>query len=156
VLPNQSLVEQAKTLGLPHDVQVQSDGMALSLTQTDLAIASTGTVTLERAYFGVPTVALYKTSWTTYQIAKRIVKVRYLAMPNLLGNEEVFPEFFQNAATPQNIARAALELLRDQSRRQRIQSKLAEVIACLGGSGASRRAAKAILHRYGDNPEGIL
>ena len=70
---------------------------------------------MECAFFGVPTVTLYKTSWLTYQIGKRIVTVKSLTMPNLLANEEVFPEFIQSAATPENISHAALELLQNES-----------------------------------------
>jgi len=146
VLPTPTLVGQAKALGLPGNLEVQSGGLAESLAEADVALASTGTVTLECAYFAVPTVALYKASWTNYQIAKRIVKIRYLAMPNLLAEEQVFPEFIQQAATPQNIAGAALEFLADEGRRNRIKSKLAQVIGSLGGPGASRRAARAIVH----------
>ena len=97
----------------------------------------------------MPTVAIYRTSWSTYQIARRMVKVKYLAMPNLLANEEVFPELIQKAATPQAIGRAAVELLRDKARCSQIKSKLAAVIAALGGPGASRRAAQAILDLLG-------
>ena len=111
--------------------------------------ASTGTVTTECAYFGVPTVALYRTSWTNYQIARRIVKVKYLAMPNLLAKEEVFPEFIQAAAKPDDLARAALDLLRDAPRRARIKTRLAEITASLGAPGASRRAAKFIVGTLG-------
>jgi len=146
VLPTPTLVEQAKVLGLPANLEVRSGGLTESLAEADVALASTGTVTLECAYFAVPTIALYKASWTNYQIAKRIVKVRYLAMPNLLAEEQVFPEFIQQAATPQNIAGAALEFLADEGRRNRIKSKLAQVIGSLGGPGASRRAARAIVH----------
>ena len=145
ILPNENLAQQAKALGLPVDLEVQVGGLPESLAEADVAIASTGTVTTECAYFGVPTVALYKTSWSTYQIARRIVKVKYLAMPNLLANEEVFPEFIQGAASPENIARATLELLRDEGRRARVKSKLAEVVASLGGPGAMRRAARVIV-----------
>jgi lipid-A-disaccharide synthase len=145
VLPSEGLLRQAKALSLPANLEVQSGGLSQSLAEADLAIASTGTVTTECAYFGVPTVALYKTSWSTYQIARRIVKVKYLAMPNLLANEEVFPEFIQGAARPENIARAALELLRDEGRRARVKSKLAEVVSSLGGPGATRRAAHVIM-----------
>ncbi len=116
-----------------------------ALRQATVAIASTGTVTVECAYFGVPTVALYKTSWSTYQIGRRIVRVQFLAMPNLLAGEEVFPEFIQPAATPENIARAALELLTDDARRQKTKARLARIIASLGGPGARRRAAAAIV-----------
>ena len=118
---------------------------AEALQQADLAIASTGTVTLECAFFGVPTVTLYKTSWGTYQIARRIVKVPSLTMPNLLASEPVYPEFIQDAATPANLARAALELLNDPARRQTIQSKLEKLVTTLGEPGACRRAAEAIV-----------
>jgi lipid-A-disaccharide synthase len=100
---------------------------------------------MECAYFGVPTVTLYKTSWSSFQIAKRIVSVKSLTMPNLLAHEELFPEFVQNAATPENLARAALELLQNNDRRNQIKNRLAEIVASLGGPGASRRAAEAIV-----------
>jgi lipid-A-disaccharide synthase len=149
VLPNESLVQQAKALSLPVNLEVQIGNLPESLAAADVAIASTGTVTTECAYFGVPTVALYKTSWSTYQIGRRIVKVKYLAMPNLLANEQVFPEFIQGAATPDNLARAALELLRDEGRRARVKARLAEVVASLGGPGATRRAAHVIVEMLG-------
>ena len=139
VLPNENLVQQAKALGLPAMLEVQVGGLPEALAEADVAIASTGTVTTECACFGVPTVALYKTSWSTYQIARRIVKVKYLAMPNLLANEQVFPEFIQGAATADNIARAALELLRDEGRRARVKARLAEIVASLGAPGAPAR-----------------
>jgi lipid-A-disaccharide synthase len=144
-LLNNTLVRQAKTLNLPVYLEVRVGGLPESLAEAEVAIASTGTVTTECAYFGVPTVALYKTSWSTWQIAKRIVKVKYAAMPNLLANEEVFPEFIQDAATPDKLARAALELLRDDSRRARVKARLSEIVASLGRPGAPARAAKAIL-----------
>jgi len=153
VLPNGSLVQQAKARGLPVTLAVQAGGLPESLAEADVAVASTGTVTTECAYFGVPTVALYKTSWSTWQIAKRIVKVKYAAMPNLLANEEVFPEFIQGAAAPDNIAHAALELLRDVPRRARVKARLAEVVASLGGPGAARRAAKAIVRTLRPEPQ---
>ncbi len=145
VLPDENLVKLAKTLGLPPGLDGRAGGLPESLAEAIVAIASTGTVTIECAYFGVPTLALYKTSWSNYQIGRRIVKVKYLAMPNLLANEEVFPEFIQTAATPDNLARATVELLRDPARRVRIKAKLAQITASLGPPGASQRAAKAIV-----------
>ena len=126
-------------------VEIQIGNLPEALAQAGLAIASTGTVTMECAYFGVPAVTLYKASWRDYEIAKRIVKVKSLTMPNLIANEEVYPEFIQDAATPENIARAALELLQNESRRREIKSRLEKVVASLGGPGASRRAAEAIV-----------
>ncbi|HEX4264101.1 MAG TPA: lipid-A-disaccharide synthase [Verrucomicrobiae bacterium] len=144
VLPDESLASEAKSLGVPSGVKIQIGNLSQALAESDLAIASTGTVTMECAFFGVPAVTLYKTSWVTYEIGKRIVKVKSLTMPNLLADEEVFPEFIQNAATPENISRAALELLQNEERRKSIKAKLAKIVSSLGGPGASERAARAI------------
>ena len=144
VLPDAALVQQAKSAAMPADVEIQAGGLPEALAQADVAIASTGTVTMECAFFGVPTVAIYKTSWSTYQIGRRIVKVKYLAMPNLLADGEIFPEFIQNAATPENISRAALDLMQDESRRAQVKARLAGIVSSLGKPGASRRAAAAI------------
>ena len=126
-------------------IEMQVGGLAGALAHADLAIASTGTVTMECAYFRVPAVAMYKTSWLTYQLGKRIVTVRHLAMPNLLANDTLFPELVQHEATSENVARAALALLNDPPRRAEIRRRLGEVIASLGGPGANLRAAHAIL-----------
>jgi lipid-A-disaccharide synthase len=101
---------------------------------------------MECAFFGVPAVTLYKTSWLTYEIGRRLVTVKSLTMPNLLAGEEVYPEFIQKAATPEHIAGAALDLLQNEARRRRIQSQLRQIIASLGEPGAPGRAAAAILN----------
>ncbi len=116
-----------------------------ALAQADLAITKSGTITMECATFGVPAVVFYKTSWPTYLIGRQIVNVKYLAMPNLLAGEELYPEFIQEAATAENISHAALALLRDESRRAVVKAKLAGVVASLGKPGAASRAADAIL-----------
>ena len=103
---------------------------------------------MECAFFGVPTVTLYKTSWFTWEIAKRIVTVKSATMPNILAGEEVYPEFIQGAATAENIAKAALELLQDDSRRQKIKSQLEKIVSSLGEPGATKRAADAILSLF--------
>jgi len=146
VLPNQTLLQLAKSLGA--NVEIQIGELPWALAEADIAIASTGTVTMECAFFGVPTVTLYKTSWFTYEIAKRIVTVKSLTMPNLLAGEEIYPEFVQHDATPENISRAALELLQDESRRTKIKSQLAKIISSLGEPGAAGRAATAILSLF--------
>jgi lipid-A-disaccharide synthase len=146
VLPNEALKKIADRLfAFPESVKIQVGNLPQALAQADVAIASTGTVTMECAFFGVPTVTLYKTSWLTYQIGKRIVTVKSLTMPNLLANEEVFPEFVQNAATPESISHAALELLQNEPLRIQIKKQLVEIVSQLGGPGASQRAAAAIL-----------
>jgi lipid-A-disaccharide synthase len=149
VLPNEMLKElTGKMTARPADLEIQIGNLPDALKQADVAIASTGTVTMECAFFGVPTVTLYKTSWLTFQIGKRLVTVKSLTMPNLLAGEEVYPEFIQHFATPENIARAALELLSDESRRQKMKSQLEKIVASLGEPGAANRAAVAILKLF--------
>jgi lipid-A-disaccharide synthase len=145
VLPNEALAKRARQSSLPEFLHVQVGGLPAALQEADLAIASTGTVTLECAYFGVPAIALYRTSWVTWQIAKRIITVKYGAMPNLLADREIYPEFIQDAATAETIAKAALSLLKDKARRQQMKEELAEITHSLGSPGASTRAARAIL-----------
>jgi lipid-A-disaccharide synthase len=145
VLPNARLLELARECHLPETLRVQIGDLPAALRAADLALASTGTVTLECAYFGVPAIALYKTSWMTWQIARRIIAVKYGAMPNLLADREIYPEFIQDAATPENIATAALSILQDPSRGSKIREDLAQVTRSLGTPGAARRAARAIL-----------
>ena len=149
VLPDEALKQLADRLtALPSDMEIQIGNLPQALAQADVAIASTGTVTMECAFFGVPTVTLYKTSWSTYQIGNRIVKVKWLTMPNILADEEIYPEFVQGAATPGPIAGAALELLQNEPRRIQIKKRLAEVVSSLGGPGATTRAATAILSLF--------
>jgi lipid-A-disaccharide synthase len=142
VAPNEALATMAKSLGV--DCEIQVGNLPQALAEVDVAIASTGTVTMECALFGLPTVTLYKTPLLGIGLRTGIIKSKWLTMPNIIANEELYPEFLQGAATPQNIARAAVELLQNQSRREQIKARLAEVIASLGGPGASRRAARAI------------
>jgi len=130
---------------LPVGLELQVGGIPAALAEADLAITKSGTVTMECAMFGVPAVVFYKTSWPTYLIGKQLLTVKHIAMPNLLAGEEVLPEFIQAAATPENIARAALVLLRDEKRRQAVKASLANIVASLGGAGAPARAAEAIV-----------
>lgn len=150
VLPASPLLELARrhTASLP-GLETQEGGLAESLAQADLALASSGTVTMECAFFGVPTVVLYKVSWPEFQVARRVVRVPRIAMPNLLANQTVYPELLQHQATPEALAREALNLLRDAQRRDWIKAQLAEVIRSLGGPGASVRSARAILDLLG-------
>jgi lipid-A-disaccharide synthase len=147
ILPDETMAELARSVcGAGLDwVGMRIGGLSEALAGTTTAIASTGTVTLECALFGVPTVAMYRTSWPTYLIGKQIVKVKHLAMPNLLAGDFIYPEFIQAEATPENLAAAALNFLDHPEQRQIVKAKLGPVVASLGESGASNRAARAIL-----------
>lgn len=147
VLPDNQHADLARAAlaGSDGSIVLQTGGLSTLLPRADMAIASSGTVTLECAWFGVPTVVFYMLSRPEYKIGRRIVKVPFIAMPNLLAGEEVFPEFIQDTATAENLAGAALDLLNNMERRNNVRVKLAKAVASLGGPGATRRAAQAIL-----------
>jgi lipid-A-disaccharide synthase len=143
VVPNETIAELARSLGA--DMPVQTENITTALAATDLAMAKTGTVTMECAFFRVPAVTFYKGSWLNYQIVRHYVTVKFFTMANLLAGEEVYPEFLQYALTPENLANAALEILQSEDRRVKMRAQLDKVIASLGGPGAARRAADAVL-----------
>ncbi len=145
VLPDEALIAQAK-LQVPEvaDWDLRVGGLEEALLEADLAIASSGTVTLECAWFRVPTVVLYKTSWITYLCGRLFVKVKHIAMPNVLAGREVFPEFIQRQANAENLARETRHFLEVRERRIQLRTELDEIAKSLGGKGAADRAAKAI------------
>lgn len=145
VLPNNALAQSVRAFVVPQGLELQVSGLHEALAGADLALTKSGTITMECAFHSVPAVVFYKTSWPEYLIAKQILSVKYLAMPNLLADEEIYPEFVQGSATPERISRAGLELLRDEVRRRTLKTQLARVLASLGGTGATHRAAAAIL-----------
>jgi lipid-A-disaccharide synthase len=108
-------------------------------------MVASGTATLEAAYFGLPFVLLYKAAWLTFLIGRRLVKVKWLGMPNILAEREVVREFLQEEAQPAAIAAELAALLDDANARAAFQENLQPVIARLGEPGASGRAADAIL-----------
>ena len=145
VLPTAKLSDLARGICDLSGIDVQIGDLATALAAAKVAIASSGTVTMECAYFCLPTVVIYRTSWSTHALGRRFIRVKYLAMPNLLANEVVYPELIQNDANSENIYMAAKDLLNNESRRGVIKTQLQRVVASLGEPGASRRAARAIL-----------
>ncbi|MEO6787881.1 MAG: lipid-A-disaccharide synthase [Chthoniobacteraceae bacterium] len=104
-----------------------------------------GTATLESTFFGLPMVILYKVAWLTWAVGKRLVKIPWLGLPNVLAGREIAREFLQDDALPGPIADALGQLIENPSARGAQQRAQAEVIASLGERGAARRAAEAIL-----------
>lgn len=146
ILPNTTLVELARSLGAGRDGNPEPEvgGLPEALQQATLALASTGTVTLECAWFGVPTLALYRTSWLTYQIGRRVITVKHLAMPNLLAGAAVMPEFIQSDANPTQLASRAVEWLSDPAGLGDTRCRLRALVSSLGTPGAASRAVAHI------------
>jgi len=109
-----------------------------------VAIGVSGTAALENALLGVPMIIMYKLSLLTYWIAKRLIRVPFVGIPNLLAGRLVVPELLQDDATPVKLARAASELLRDSARRLEMRTALLSLRTALQ-DGGSARAAQEIL-----------
>lgn len=109
------------------------------------ALVKSGTSTLEAALEGVPFAVAYRTSAITASIARRVMRVDHIALPNLIADREIVPEFIQEGVTPARVTPVLLELLEAGSeRRLRQQAELAEVRALLGDGGAAERVADLV------------
>ncbi|MBE0641803.1 MAG: lipid-A-disaccharide synthase, partial [Bacteroidales bacterium] len=115
------------------------------------AAVTSGTASLEAALFGVPLVIGYKAGYLSYHIARRIVKIRYIGLANLIMDKPVLKELIQGEYSTRNLIREMQRLLNDQEYRQRILRNLDELRECLGGPGASERAAHLIYDHLTDN-----
>jgi lipid-A-disaccharide synthase len=115
------------------------------LASANVALTASGTATVQTALHDTPMVIVYRLSPMTYRIGRRLVRLDTVGMVNLIAGQKIVPELIQDDLTPEAVAREAVSMLTDAARVARIREGLAHVRARLGGSGASRRAARAIL-----------
>ena len=114
------------------------------LSISTAALVTSGTATLETALFKVPEVVCYKGSWASYQIAKRIVTLKYISLVNLIMDKEVVTELIQDNCTSKNI-KIELQKLFEPIYRKQVLENYNELEKQLGGSGASEKTAKLIV-----------
>lgn len=117
------------------------------LNQSYAALVTSGTATLETALFNVPEVVCYKGSAVSYQIAKRLVKVDYISLVNLVMNREVVKELIQQEMTAATMASELKKITEDPARRESLLRDYASLREKLGGTGASEKTARLILER---------
>ena len=120
------------------------------MSVADLAIVTSGTVTLEAAMCGLGCEILYKSSPVSFWIAKRVVKIPNIGLPNIVAGRQIEPELLQDDCTPDKIASTALELL-EPERFAQLQRDLLEVKEKLGEPGAVKRVAELVLRMAGQN-----
>ena len=108
------------------------------------ALVTSGTATLETALFKVPEVVCYKGSWASYQIAKRIITLKYISLVNLIMDEEVVTELIQEDFNSKNIKTELYKILQP-SHREKLLQQYDLLEKKLGGIGASNKTAHLIV-----------
>jgi lipid-A-disaccharide synthase len=115
----------------------------------EIIVAASGTVTLEAAILGTPLVVVYKVHPLTYWIGKRLVRVKHVALVNLVTSQTFVPELIQHDATPERISQEVMDILGDPKRQEWMRQCLRDVRQKLGRPGASARAAAIALELMG-------
>lgn len=128
---------------LPVNVTVTWNSMQQLLQQAKAALVCSGTATLETALRNVPQVVCYKTSWMNYQIGKRLVKVDFISLPNLIANKKIVTELIQQDCMAESIKMELDKLL--SAPNNHFYTDLFEKI---GEKGASEKAAKLIFNIF--------
>ena len=138
---------------------IRQAGLNIKLTEghnydvmsvADFAIATSGTVTLEAALCGLGCEILYKASPVSFWIAKQVVEIPCIGLPNIVAGRLIEPELLQENCTPDKIAATALDLL-EPERFARLQRDLQEVKEKLGEPGAVKRVAELVLRMARQN-----
>jgi lipid-A-disaccharide synthase len=119
---------------------VEGDAYNL-IAAADLVLTASGTATLEVALLERPMVIMYRASPLTYAVARALVDVPWIGMPNLIAGRAIVPELIQGRAHAAEIAREAEAILSDPARARAMEADLAAVRALLGSGGAAERAA---------------
>jgi lipid-A-disaccharide synthase len=123
---------------------ISNDTYSLLMKST-AALVTSGTATLETALFGVPEIVCYKASTISYQIAKRLVKLKFICLVNLIMDKEVVKELIQNDLTPENITAELKRILFDPAKKEKMQEDYAALKQLLSeGGNASKNAAESI------------
>jgi lipid-A-disaccharide synthase len=141
-IPISLLEEKIQASGL--DVKITEGNNYDLFSVADLALATSGTVTLEAALCGLGSVIVYKTNPVTYFIAKLLVNIPHIGLPNIVAAKSVVPELIQNDFTPAKVAQEALALL-ESERNAKMKEDLAYVKERLGKPGAVGRVAELVL-----------
>lgn len=115
------------------------------LMKSVAALVTSGTATLETALFGVPEIVCYRASNLSYQIAKRLIKLKFICLVNLIMNKEVVKELIQNELTTDKITSELKKILSDPEKREKMQDDYSQLKRLLSeGGNASKNAAASV------------
>lgn len=130
---------------LGDEISLLTDQTYDLLTHAQAAMVTSGTATLETALFGVPQVVCYKTSWLSYSIASRLIRVPFISLVNLIAEKEVVKELIQEELTTDNIAIEIEKILTDTPQRTNQIADYEHIKQVLGSAGASAQTGKRIV-----------
>ncbi|MBR5103508.1 MAG: lipid-A-disaccharide synthase [Bacteroidales bacterium] len=119
------------------------------IRHAEAGVINSGTASLETALFGTPQVVGYITNPITYRIAKKIVRIKYISLGNLIVDRLAFKEFIQNDCNSDALVAEIRELIENQGRKTKMLADYADIRAALGGTGASSAIAKAMIEELG-------
>jgi len=119
------------------------------INAADFVITSSGTATIETAYFATPMVVIYKTGFFTYQLARRLVTLDVIGMVNIVAGRRIVPELIQDDADPEKIAAHVAEIMTNDNLYQRTVTDLQKVRERLNSGDAGLRAAEAMQEKIG-------
>jgi lipid-A-disaccharide synthase len=120
-----------------------------AIGHADLALAASGTVTVEAALLGTPMVTFYRVTGASWLMGKALVRVPFFCMVNLVAGRQVVPELMQSEMTGARLAAEASRLLKDSEARQRMKDGLAEVARRLASEGDPMDRAAAVIRELG-------
>jgi lipid-A-disaccharide synthase len=126
-------------------IAVVETGRHALIASADLAFVASGTATLETALCGTPMIVVYKTSAASYAIGKRLIKVQWISLVNIVAGEEIVPELIQEQFHAARLEREGAALLGAPELLMKMRIALAGVARRLGPPGGSERAADAVL-----------
>jgi len=113
-----------------------------AIQKSDAVIVSSGTATLEIALLGVPMVIIYKLAPLSYFILKKLAKINYIGLCNIIAEKSIAPELIQNDANPEKITHEIKRFLENAEYRHQTEKNLAEMKMKLGDGGASKKVAE--------------
>ena len=115
-----------------------------AFSAADFALVASGTATLEAGLIGTPMVIVYRVNRLTAWLAKRLLRVPYIGLINIVAGRQVVPELLQEAVSPRTMAAMALSVLQGPAEAQRIRGELTALRATMGDGGSSQRAAASV------------
>lgn len=137
---------------IPVDIHLIENNTYNLLSIARCALAASGTATLEVALLGVPMAVTYKLAATTYWILKRLVKLKYISLCNIIAGEGIVKEFIQDQATPEALSTEIIRILSDDAYRELMKQKLGLLNHRLGTGDPSLNTAKLALELIPTQP----